>query len=108
MTEEYVAERRYLCVVCMQNTITESFTVIPCPDGVVSDQCNFDPTQYKNFHVKGGKLFPNRPRPDRFSGIMEGFSGYHNEKQIPYGGICDVCLNSDMVKRLIKFGCLEF
>ncbi len=88
--------KKYLCVVCKQNEITESVANLMNPW--------FDPSNYLfvprlpidiDYRIEGGRLISSRPK------IV------WNSKEVLPGGICDKCLQNEAVKAIIDGGYLH-
>ncbi len=101
-------EKRYLCIVCKKNEIKETREVHP-PEGDIPDQNNFDLNTYSDYAISGGRLLKNRfpaPWESIFWEEINPKLAKKDKSLAPFGGICDSCLQNEIVKGLS--GYIEF
>ena len=103
---EIILTKRYLCVLCERNEILHKCDEKMLDEGCVPDISSCDFSSYSNPHITGGLLFEikNRPRVVVESGALKTVG----RKKPPIGGICDICLEKDDIRKLISAHLLHF
>lgn len=95
--------KRYGCVVCKTAEITEQITEHRY-EGDIPDVSNCDLSKYSDHIALGGKLFLSRPNVDWNFDWRDALP----TKKLPMGGVCDPCLNNEVVIALVESGNLQF
>lgn len=88
-------ERKYLCIVCKEKQITESFRENFYYSSNPLLQTIFPIIISTDFKTEGGRLLTERPK------------FFYNQEFIPFGGICNNCFSNETVKAILESGFLR-